>query len=175
MDNLSFHLTDITGNSVRAGASDILIYIEEKQNKITMHIADNGCGMNAETVAHVTDPFYTTRTTRRVGLGLPFLKQNADQTGGFMSIKSEVGKGTDIEAVFIASHIDCPPWGDLPGTIAMLITGNPDVNIRFIYEAGDVSFAISTEAIKEVMDGIPVSHPKVMLLVKDMIAGNIGK
>ena len=177
MEELSLNILDIAQNSVRANATRVDITVAElpAEDRLVITITDNGCGMTPEQVAHVEDPFYTTRTTRRVGLGLPFLKQNADQTGGFMSIKSEVGKGTDIEVVFIASHIDCPPWGDLPGTIAMLITGNPDVNIRFIYEAGDISFAISTEAIKEVMDGIPVSHPKVMLLVKDMIAGNIGK
>lgn len=175
MNNLSFHITDIAGNSVRARATDIALTIEEKKNKITITIADNGCGMDKETVTSVTDPFYTTRTTRKVGLGIPFLIQNAEQAGGSVFIHSEPGKGTQVKACFEASHIDCPPWGDLPGTVAMLITGNPDINIRFFYISDETTFAISTEAIKEVMDGMPLSHPKVMLLVKDMIGGNIGR
>lgn len=175
MNNLSFHITDIAGNSVRAGASDIEISIEEKVDRIMIRISDDGCGMDKETLARVTNPFYTTRTTRKVGLGLPFLIQNAEQTGGTVSIQSEPGKGTIVTACFNASHIDCPPWGDLPETIALLISGNPEINLRFSYLSDDYSYAISTEAVREVMDGIPVSHPKVMLLLKEMISGNIGK
>lgn len=175
MNNLSFHITDIAGNCVRAGATGIVLSIEEKKNRISICIADNGCGMDKETLDAVTDPFYTTRTTRKVGLGIPFLIQNAEQTGGSVSIKSEAGKGTEVKACFIASHIDCPPWGDLSGTVAMLITGNPEINIVFSYHSENIDYAISSEAIKEVMDDIPLSHPKVMLLVKDMIGGNIDK
>lgn len=174
MDNLSFHITDIAGNCVRAGATDIVLSIEEINSKIIIGITDNGCGMDRETLDRVSNPFYTSRTTRKVGLGIPFLIQNAEQTGGTVFIKSEPGKGTEVVATFIASHIDCPPWGDLSGTIAMLMTGNPDINIRFFYQSKDIEYAISSEAILEVLDGIPLSHPKVMPLVKDMISGNIG-
>lgn len=175
MNNLSFHITDIAGNSVRAGATGIVLTIEEKKKKITICIADNGCGMDKETLATVTDPFYTTRTTRKVGLGIPFLIQSAEQTGGSVAIKSEPGKGTEVKACFMASHIDCPPWGDLSGTVAMLITGNPDINIIFSYHSDGIEYAVSTEAIKEVIDDVPLSYPKVMLLIKDMICGNIDK
>ena len=175
MNNLSFHITDIASNSVRAGATDIELSIEEKKNRITITFIDNGCGMDKETLDRVTNPFYTTRTTRKVGLGIPFLIQNAEQTGGSVAFKSEPGKGTEVKACFIASHIDCPPWGDLSGTVAMLITGNPNINIRFFYHSKEVEYAISSEAIEEVLDGLPLSHPKVMLLVKDMISGNIGR
>lgn len=175
MHNISFHITDIAGNSIRAGATEITLSIDEKENQITIHITDNGCGMDAETVRLVTNPFYTTRTTRKVGLGIPFLIQNAQQTSGSVSLTSEPGKGTDVKACFVTTHIDCPPWGDLAGTVAMLITGNPDINLRFSYTSKEVSYGISTEAIREVMDGIPLSHPKVMLLIKEMIGSNIGK
>lgn len=174
MNNIAFHITDITGNSVRAEASDIAIRIEERSGKITIRITDNGCGMEPEVLMSVTNPFYTTRTTRKVGLGIPFLMQNAEGTGGSVSITSEPGKGTNVVACFVASHIDCPPWGDLPGTIAMLITGNPDINIRFFFQSKELSYAISTEAIKEVMDGLSLSHPKIMPVIKDMISSNIG-
>ena len=175
MNNLSFHITDIASNSVRAGATDIELAIEEKKNKITITIIDNGCGMDKETLDRMTNPFYTSRTTRKVGLGIPFLIQSAEQTGGSVTFKSEPEKGTEVRATFIATHIDCPPWGDLSGTVAMLITGNPKINIRFFYQSKEIEYAISSEAIEEVLDGMPLSHPKVMLLVKDMISGNIGR
>ena len=173
MNNLSFHITDITANSIRANASEIGLFIEQREGRITIRITDNGSGMDAGTIARVTTPFYTTRTTRKVGLGIPFLIQNAEQTGGAVSITSEPGKGTEVTASFHSDHIDCPPWGDLPGTVAMLVTGNPDINIRFEYQAGETIFFVSTNEIKEILDGIPLSHPKVMLLVKEMIKENI--
>lgn len=173
MNNLSFHITDIASNSVRAEATDITIDIKLHGGVITIRISDNGCGMDADTVDRVMNPFYTTRTTRKVGLGIPFLLQSAEQAGGGVNITSELNKGTTVTARFVAKNIDCPPWGDLPATIALLITGNPDINIRFFYQSKETSYAISTEAIEEVMDDIPLSHPKVIHLVKEMIRENI--
>lgn len=173
MNNLSFHITDIIANSIRAKASEIGLFIEERDSRITIRIVDNGLGMDTGTVVRVTNPFYTTRTTRKVGLGIPFLIQNAEQTGGGVSITSEPGKGTVVTASFRSDHIDCPPWGDLSGTVAMLITGNPDINICFEYQEGETIFSISTNEIKETLNDIPLSHPKVMLLVKEMIKENI--
>lgn len=175
MDNLSFHITDITGNCVRAGATRIVLSIEEIKNKRIIRIMDNGCGMDRETLDRVSNPFYTSRTTRKVGLGIPFLIQNAEQTGGTVFITSAPGKGTEVVATFIASHIDCPPWGDLAGTVALLMTGNPDIDIHFFYRSENVDYAISSQAIREVLDGMPLSHPKVMPLVKDLIGANIGR
>lgn len=173
MDNLSFHLTDITANSIRAGATRIEVDIREERGTTLIRISDDGCGMDAETVRRVTNPFYTTRTTRKVGLGLPFLIQNAEQTGGKVSIDSRLGEGTEVTARFMSSHIDCPPWGDLPGTVAMLLSGTPDVNICFTYRKGEYAFAISTEEIKEALDGLPLSHPKVITWLKEMIRENL--
>ena len=149
MNNLSFHITDITANSIRANASEIGLSVEEQDARIV------------------------TRTTRKVGLGLPFLIQNAEQTGGSVTLTSEPGKGTDVRAVFHSDHIDCPPWGDLPGTVALLITGNPKINVCFEYRSGETGYSISTNEIKEILDGVPLSHPKVMLLIKEMIKENI--
>ena len=173
MDNLSFHITDITANSIRAKASDIEIDIQIKDTSIRIRIADNGCGMDPETVSLIRNPFYTTRTTRKVGLGLPFLIQNAEQTGGNVEISSIQGKGTVVVACFVSSHIDCPPWGDLPGTMAMLIGSNPDINIHFSYHSDLVSFDISTRELKEILEDMPLSHPKVMLYLKELIANQI--
>ena len=173
MNNLSFHITDITTNSIRANASEIQLYVEEQNSTIIIRITDNGFGMDRETLVRVTNPFYTTRTTRKVGLGIPFLIQNAEQTGGSVVITSELGKGTEVTACFHSNHIDCPPWGDLPGTVAMLITGNPEVNVCFEYCSGEIDFTINTNEIRESLDGIPLSYPKVMLLVKEIIGSNI--
>lgn len=174
MNNLSFHITDIAVNSVRANASEISLHIEISQEIIKIQIADNGCGMDAETLLRITDPFYTTRTTRKVGLGIPFLIQNAEQTGGSVSITSQPGEGTTVTAFFISSHIDCPPWGDLAGTVAMLISGYPDINISFSFESEEMSYRITSREIKEVLDGIPLNHPKIILLIKELIQANTG-
>ena len=128
MDNLAFHITDIAANSIRAKSSRIEIETSETEHKRSIKIIDNGTGMSKEVVDQVTNPFYTTRTTRKMGFGLPFLKQNAEQAGGRVEIQSEPGKGTTVYAEFDTQNIDCPPWGNLPETIALLITGNPKVN-----------------------------------------------
>lgn len=173
MNNLSFHITDIASNSIRAAATEIILDITERSGLITLRIADNGCGMDAETLSRVTNPFYTTRTTRKVGLGLPFLIQNAEQTGGEVAITSTPGRGTTVTACFVSTHIDCPPWGDLPGTVAMLITGNPDIHLRFTYQSEPVLFELSTDEIKEILEDLPISHPQVMLYIKEMIKENL--
>ncbi|MDH6312896.1 hypothetical protein M2137_001681 [Parabacteroides sp. PFB2-10] len=173
MNNISFHITDITANSIRAGATWIDLRLVEKPGDRIVIVADNGCGMDAETLHQVTNPFYTTRTTRKVGLGLPFLKQNVEQTGGNFQIQSKPGEGTRITAVFRSDHIDCPPWGDLAGTIALLITGNPDVDIRFRYVADTHEFAISSQEIMEALDGIPLSHPQVSAWLTELIRENV--
>lgn len=174
MNTLTFHITDIASNSVRAGATRILLEISIEEDKATIRIADNGCGMDAETLSRATNPFYTTRTTRKVGLGLPFLRQNAEQTGGFMKITSRPGEGTEVTACFHTSHIDCPPWGDLTGTVAMLMTGNPGIDVGFSYRKGNCEFALSTNELISIFEDIPLSHPKVILSIKEMIGENLG-
>lgn len=173
MDNLSFHITDITANSIRAKASDIEIDIKEIKSLITIRITDNGCGMDQETVAKIRNPFYTTRTTRKVGLGLPFLIQNAEQTGGNVEISSTLGKGTVVVANFVSSSIDCPPWGDLAGTMAMLLGSNPDINIHFSYLSEKITFGICTQELKEVLENVPLNHPKVMLYLEELISSSL--
>lgn len=173
MNTISFHITDITANSIRAQATWIDLRLVDKQGERIIIVADNGCGMDAETLERVTNPFYTTRTTRKVGLGLAFLKQNVEQTGGRFLLQSKPGTGTCLTAVFRSDHIDCPPWGDLPETVALLITGNPDVDIRFRYVADTHEFAISSKEIMEVLDGIPLSHPQVSAWLTELIRENI--
>jgi len=173
MNNLSFHITDITSNSIRAQATQVSILICEQTDHINIRIEDNGCGMDDETINRVKNPFYTTRITRKVGLGLPFLIQNAEQTGGDVIIESTVGKGTVVRASFISNHIDCPPWGNLGETIALLITGNPDVTITFSYQSDKIRFSISSQDIKNTLEGIPISHPKVISWLREMLEENL--
>jgi hypothetical protein len=173
MNDLSFHITDIANNSLRAEATEVEIDIRAEKSSVIITITDNGTGMDEETLACARNPFYTTRTTRKVGLGLPFLFQNAEQTGGSVSIDSELGKGTKVTAVFHSDHIDMPPWGDLSGTIALLITGIPQINFAFHYQTEKGSFSISSAEIKEALGDIPISHSQVMLWVMEMIQEHI--
>ena len=123
MQELSLNVLDIAQNSVRAGARLIEIMVDEQPESDTMTItvADDGCGMTPEQAAHVTDPFFTTRTTRRVGLGVPFLKMAAEMTGGGLTIETAPGRGTTVRAVFGLTHIDRMPLGDIAATICSLL------------------------------------------------------
>lgn len=173
MKDIAFHITDVTENCIRAGATEMHIGLRFEGAIFTLTIKDNGCGMSAETIRKATDPFYTTRTTRKVGLGLPFLIQNAEQSGGRVEIESEVGTGTEVKAIFDTSNIDCPPMGDLAGTLMIVITGNPQINtvLSIVSEKGE--FEISTAELTEIMDGIPLGHPEVATMVRDMLTANI--
>ncbi|HPT32677.1 MAG TPA: ATP-binding protein, partial [Prolixibacteraceae bacterium] len=107
-------------------------------------IRDNGCGMTEETAQKAVEPFFTSRTTRKVGLGLPFLKQNAEQAGGSLHIDSEPGKGTVVSADFGLSHIDRPSLGDMAGVFLISVIGHPDIEISYRHQTGDGTFSISS-------------------------------
>ena len=145
MKELSLNILDIAKNSVTAGATLIEITVAETSSRLTISVRDNGCGMTAEFVARVTDPFTTTRTTRKVGLGIPLLQMEARMAGGDLTIESEVGKGTTTTAWFDPGNIDMPPLGDLVSSIVTLIQGSPDIDFLFTHsreeEMGDISLA----------------------------------
>ncbi len=163
------HILDIAENSIKAAASQVEVELRYAGNSLDMKISDNGCGMDAEMVKKITDPYATSRTSRKVGLGLPFLKMNAEQTGGKIMISSAPGRGTTVNAHFVTDHIDCVPPGDLASSLSLLMTGNPDINfvIRMIKE--DEMFEISSAEVIEVLEGIPISHPKVGVFVRNML------
>ena len=137
MKELSLNILDIAQNSVKARAENILIELIEADGKLSLTIKDDGCGMSEETVQNVMNPFYTTRTTRNVGLGIPLLKLAAEQTGGGIKIESvsEIDNprnhGTTVTAEFFTDHIDCTPLGDIISTVTVLIQGSPDIEWRF--------------------------------------------
>lgn len=175
MKDIAFHITDIAENGIRAGAGEIRIGVTLDGERLELSVADDGCGMAPETLARAVNPFYTTRTTRKVGLGLPFLIQNAEQSGGTVEIESELGVGTLVKAVFMLDNIDCPPVGDLATAAMLIMTGNPGLNTIFSVLSGVKNFEISTKAIREAVGGIPIGLPEVSLMVREIIAGNIGE
>lgn len=172
MKDISFHITDIVQNSVRAQATRIRIAIEREGSILQMEVTDNGCGMDSETLKRAVDPFYTTRTTRRVGLGLPFLIQNAEQSGGSATIESEKGVGTKVTARFDMSNIDAPPLGDIASTLMLAITGNPQIETEVVLASDDERFDIATSEIREAVEGLPLSHPAVAVMVEEILVDN---
>jgi anti-sigma regulatory factor (Ser/Thr protein kinase) len=175
MKDLSLHVMDILQNSTRAGASRIELDIVENtlENTYKVIFTDNGCGMDEEMVQRVVDPFFTTRTVRKVGLGLPLLKQNCEQTGGSLHIASKVGEGTRVEAVFVHDHIDRPTLGDIAGTVVLTASANPD--IRFIYRHAKDGriYEFDTEEVKEALDGLPIQMPEIIRYLREMIEENL--
>lgn len=175
MKDIAFHITDIAENCIRAGASHMTIGLRLDGSRLELTVTDDGCGMDDQTVRRVTDPFYTTRTTRRVGLGLPFLFQSAEQSGGCAEISSAVGKGTRVRAVFRTDNIDCPPAGDLAGTLMQIVAGNPSIDVALHFGCGTRAFDITTADIAGVLDGIPMGMPQVATMIRDIISSNLGE
>ncbi|MEG2120001.1 MAG: ATP-binding protein, partial [Pseudoflavonifractor sp.] len=160
MKDLSLHVLDIAQNSISAGAAQLEISLTEGDTLLTLSLADDGRGMSPEFLAAVTDPFTTTRTTRKVGLGLPLLRMAAEQTGGSLTIESAVGVGTTVTAVFAAHHIDTPPVGDMAGTVALILQGAPELEL--VYTRNGTAF--DTRAIRAVLGpDISLSAPEVVL------------
>ncbi|MCQ2277051.1 MAG: ATP-binding protein [Bacteroidales bacterium] len=176
MKDLSMHIMDILQNSTRAKATEITleVLLDSAKDTLTLIFKDNGCGMDAETVQKVINPFFTTRTTRKVGLGLPLLKQNTEQTGGSMNIESAVGVGTTVTAVFGLTHLDTPPMGDLAGTMVLTISANPDIRFFFHYKRDEeVDYLLDTDEVYEILDGMSINDPDVIESLKEMIVENI--
>jgi anti-sigma regulatory factor (Ser/Thr protein kinase) len=172
---LSLHILDIVQNAITAGASLVEIGIDEdlQSDTMTIVVKDNGKGMTAEVLEKVCDPYYTSRTTRRVGLGIPLLKQNAEQTGGRLQLESEPGKGTLLEAVFGHQHIDRAALGDMPGVVAMLCGANPDMDFVYRHRAGEGHYCFDTREVKEALEGLPISEAGVIRFIREMIRENL--
>ena len=171
MKELSLHLLDVAKNSVTAGARHVEIDLtEDGEGWLTIAITDDGRGMDPEFLARVTDPFTTTRTTRRVGLGLPLLRLTAEQTGGSLDIQSKVGKGTTVTARFCRRHLDCPPLGDLAVAVALLIQGSPDVELTYRHVTHRGEAALSTAELREILgDDISLAEPEVFAWIQDYL------
>lgn len=174
MTELSLNVLDVANNSISARASmiSILIQIQHKLDTLIIRIADNGCGMKEDQLEQVEDPFYTTRTTRNIGLGVPFFKMAALQTGGSFHIESTPNVGTTITAVFVLSHIDRMPLGDMNSTIHTLITLNPQIDFLYKYQFDDKEFQLDTKSFRQILGDIPLNAPEVSAFIKSYLKEN---
>ena len=171
MKELALHMLDIAQNSIAAGARRVALTVEESGGRIRLEVADDGRGMDPAFLARVTDPFTTTRTTRKVGLGLPLLRLAAEQTGGGLEIRSAPGKGTTVTAAFFPGHIDCPPLGDMAATVALLVQGLPEgMDLVYAHRRGGETFQMDTAQLREILGPeVPLSLPEVTRWVEDYI------
>ena len=175
MPEISLNILDIAENSVRANASliRITVSVQPKEDTLTIMIGYDGCGMTREQVSRVQDPFFTTRTTRKVGLGVPFFKQAVESTGGSFQIDSEKGKGTTVKAVFGLSHIDRMPLGDISSTIQTLIVFNEHIDFRYTYEYGQEGFVLDTREMREMLgEDISFKEAEISRFIKEYLETN---
>ncbi len=174
MRELSLNILDIAQNSITAGASLITIEIAEDTSlkTLTIGIYDNGKGMSEEQVKSVIDPFFTTRTTRKVGMGIPLFKMAAEQTGGNLTIKSELGVGTEVRAVFKTDNVDFTPLGDVAATVQMLISMNTDRDFVYRRSVNENEFILDTRQLKEILGDVPLDTYEVSQWLKEFILEN---
>lgn len=177
MRELSLNVLDIAQNSVSAAATLIeLVVCENRQtHDLMLGIYDNGKGMTQEQLDAVRDPFFTTRTTRKVGMGVPLFKMAAEMTGGSLTIESEVGVGTKVRAFFKTDHVDFTPLGDMTDTVVMLITMNLHIDFVYRYQVDEEVFVLDTRQLKEILGDVPLNDPGIAHWIKDYINENTAK
>lgn len=171
MKELSLHILDLAENGIRAGADLITIIVNEQisDNHMEITVGDNGSGVSPEMLERMVDPFVTTRTTRRVGMGLSLFKAAAEQCEGAFRITSELGKGTEVTASFRHDHIDRAPLGDMASTVTVMIAGYPEIDIDYRHLYDGREFLFLTREIREELGGIPLNEPAVLQHLKSAI------
>jgi len=169
MKDLSLHILDIVENSVAARADKIEIRISEDKKKdlLSVEVVDNGTGMDKNTTKKALDPFYTTRTVRRFGFGLPLLSEAAKAANGQLSIKSKKGEGTRIKADFQYSHIDRKPLGDIAQTIITLVIGNPEIDLVYVHKKNNQKYSLDTRKIKIRLKEAPLNSPAGIRMIRE--------
>lgn len=174
MRELSLNILDIAQNSITANASLITVEVAENtvDHSLLIGIYDNGKGMSEEQVKSVIDPFFTTRTTRKVGMGIPLFKMAAEQTGGSLEIKSEIGVGTEIRAIFKTDSVDFTPLGDVASTIQMLITMNTDRDFVYKHSVNEKEFVCDTRELKAILGDVPLDTYEVSQWILEFIKEN---
>lgn len=175
MKELSLNILDIAKNSVKAKAKNILIKLTETDETLTLMIEDDGCGMSEEMVQNVTDPFCTSRTTRKVGMGIPLLKLAAEQTEGSFEIRSvsetvdPLNHGTSVKAVFNKNHLDFTPLGDVVSSITVLIQGSPDIEWKFEHSTPEGNVELDTKELREILGDVPLDNYEVIKWIEDYL------
>ena len=178
MNELSLYILDLAQNSVAAKATRIRISIEidTDNDKIRVLLEDNGCGMDEALLRSVVSPFTTTRKTRKVGLGIPMIKQLCEMCEGEFGIESKVGEGTTLSLTFTRSHVDLPPMGAIEDTLVSLINGSPgDIEFEVSYRYGESLFEFSTQEVRKVLDGVPLNTPDVLMWIRGYLEECIGE
>ena len=180
MREIALHLLDIAENSAAADSRNISIQVHEDlyEDLLIASVTDDGRGMDAETAKNVQDPFYTTRTTRKVGLGIPLLKLAAEQAEGSFSLQSEPGKGTRLEATFRHSHVDRMPLGDIASTFLTVLISHPNIHWTFVYQVTDKSgdsrdFVFDDAELKTELGDLSLTEPDVLTFVRGMLEEGI--
>ena len=178
MKELSLNILDIAQNSIKANAAHVEIALEQRGDWLTITITDDGTGMSPEFAAEAANPFTTTRTTRKVGMGLPLFKLAAEQTGGTFSLTSHQAAhegddhGTTVTATFNTAHVDCEPVGDITETILTLIQGNPDLSLTYLYSKDGDELRLSTDEMREILgDTVPLNSPDVLTWARSFLNG----
>ena len=178
MKELSLNILDIAQNSIKAKAEHLTISLEQSGSWLTVTIMDDGAGMSPEFAADAANPFTTTRTTRKVGMGLPLFKMAAEQTGGTFTLVSRQATqpgeahGTTVTATFDTAHVDCEPLGDIAETILTLIQGNPDLSLTYLYRKESGEQRLSTDEMREILgDDVPLNSPEVLAWAREFLTG----
>ena len=176
MKELSLNILDIAQNSIKANAAHLTIRLTKQDNWLTVEIADDGTGMSPDFAQDAANPFTTTRTTRKVGMGLPLFKLAAEQTGGTFSLTSRQAQqegeahGTTVTATFDTLHVDCEPLGNVTETILTLIQGNPELSLNYIYKTEAGERRLSTDEMRQMLgDDVPLNDPEVLAWVRDFL------
>lgn len=174
MKELALHILDLAENSLRAGASFLEITIERDPaaDTLAIMIADNGSGMSPAELARATDPFYSTKQTRRTGLGIPLMAHAAERAGGSFTVESQQGRGTRVRAVFQDSHIDRQPLGDLSATVVAVLLSGAQADLRLICRCGQKQYCLDTRELRRQLEGLPLNDVEVLALLRDNISKN---
>ena len=171
MTEISLHILDLAQNAISAGARHIGIDVEEDAaaNLLTVSICDDGCGMDAEMVQRVQDPFVTSRKTRKVGLGIPMFREGCLRCNGNFALSSCPGEGTTIRGSYHLDHIDRQPLGDLAGTIFLLVSANPTLDFHLRHGRNGQEFVFDTGEVRAALQGVPLDLPEVTQWIKDCL------
>ena len=175
MKEISLNVLDIAQNSISAGADLIEISVEQdsRRDLLTVLIRDNGCGMTAQQLEQIRDPFYTTRTTRSIGLGVPLFRMAAEMSGGALEIDSSPGRGTVVKALFGLSHIDRMPLGDICSTMVALIQGNPVIDFVYCQMLDGEQFTLDTRELRAVLEDVSLNTPDVLAWIRECVMQGI--
>ncbi len=177
MRELSLHILDLAQNSIAAQAKNVTIKINEDENGFfTFSIEDDGCGMSEEMLTRVRDPFVTTRKTRKVGMGIPFIDMVAQQCEGRLDLQSTLGKGTIIKAYFAKDNIDRPPLGNIVETIKVLLVGAPQIDLLFTYAKGEEKMQFNTQEVREILwDATDFANPEIYSWLEGYLTQEIAR